>query len=163
MGMIIDNVAALSGDWRAWVVAALVTLKAMHSFFLYLRCPVSRGVAEITPDMISAGKEFKFRPPPSYAAIMLGGMALATAGLFLLSDAEYGPLALGSIVIGVFMFVTEPTRLFVNNAIMAVYGSVDAEGDANVLARDQLRAAHRERATYELIIAAIVLAVLFYL
>jgi len=163
METLLDGVSALSGDWRAWLVAALVSIKALHSIYLYLRCPVARGVALVTPEMVEAGKTFQFRPPISFFFIMLFGMALATGGLFTLTSASYGHLALGAIVVGVFVFTTEPTRLFVNNAKMAVYGANDAPADENLLARDGLRAAHRERALYEVIIAALVVAVLWYL
>lgn len=163
MEMILGNVSALSSDPKAWVVAALVSLKALHSIFLYFRCPVARGVAAISEEMIANGKSFKFQPPISFLLIMTSGMALATAGLFIMSDTSYGPLALGAVVIGTFMFLTEPTRLGVNNSKMAVFGSTGAPGDANELARDRLKTAYRERATYELIIAAVVVMVLFYL
>lgn len=159
MEMIFDNVAALSLDWRAWVVAALVSLKALASIVLYALCPVTNGRAEITAEMTAEAKAFRIQPPLSYLILMLAGIALAVGGLYMMNDSQYGPLALGAMVIGVFLFITEPTRLFVNSAKQGVYAAA-GDPEASVLARDRLRGAHLERALYEIAIAAAVLALM---
>ena len=162
METLLGNVAALSADPKAWVVAALVVLKALTSIYMSMRCPVMRGVYDVTDELIAQGKAYKIAPPPSYLIIMLGGMALAIGGLYMLNDTQYGPLALGALVVGIFMFLTEPSRLFVNGTKQAVFATTGAEGDANALARDRLKAAHMERAMYETIIAAAVVALLVF-
>ncbi|MEO1611009.1 MAG: hypothetical protein AAFU55_01415, partial [Pseudomonadota bacterium] len=73
METLLANLAALSEDPKAWVVAGLVALKALHSIYLSLRCPVMRGVADVTDEMIAEAKAYKFAPPPSYLMIMFGG------------------------------------------------------------------------------------------
>lgn len=162
MEMILSNVEALSHDPKAWAVAALVVAKALWSTFMALRCPIMRGSFDVTAELIDQGRNYRIAPPPSFMLIMLGGMALATGGLFMLSDTIYGPLALAAIVVGVFMFMTEPARLFVNGAKMGVFATTGAEGDANFLARDRLREAYRQRAIYEIVIAAVVVAMLVF-
>lgn len=162
MEMIVRGLAELSRDPRAWAVAALVSLKAAHSIYLYLRCPVMRGVAEPTAEVIAAARAYRFRPTPRYLAMMLGGMALAIGGLYMINSAAYGALALGCLVLGVFIFMTEPHRLFVREAIMAVFATESEEGEASALARDRLRGAHRARAATEALIVAGVLAMLFF-
>lgn len=163
METLLGNVAALSSDPKAWVVAALVALKALHSIWLYLRCPVMCGSVEITDQMIEEARAYRFQPRTSYLVIMLAGMGLAIGGLYMLNDATYGPLALVALVVGVFMFITEPARLFVHSAIMGVYATAGGDPEENALARDRLRSAHRERAVYETIVAGVVLAMLFFL
>lgn len=162
METILANVATLSEDPKAWVIAGLVVLKALHSFFLRFRCPVMRGTIEVTETMVADAKAYKFRPPPSFLFIMLGGVALAVIGLYLLNDTQFGPLALIALVVGVFMFITEPTRLFVNASKMEVFATTASQDDANALARDRLRSAHMERALYEAIIAAAVVGMLWF-
>ena len=162
MEMMLTNIAALSADPKAWIVVAAVVLKALFSIYMSQRCPVMRGEIEISDDMQAAGKAYKVSPPPSFLIMMVGGIALAIIGLYMLPDPTYGPLALGALVIGVFMFMTEPTRLFVNASKMEVYATTGAEGDANVLARDRLRSAHTERAVYEVVIAAAAVALLYF-
>lgn len=159
MEMIVGNVAALSSDWRAWLVAALVTLKALYSAFSYFRCPISAGVSEITPEMTASAKTYQIKPPVSYLLVMLIGIGLAVGGLYMLHDAQYGPLALGAMTIGTFIFITEPSRIFVNSAKQGVFAAVD-DPEASHLARGRLRGAHMERAIYEIAIAASVLGVL---
>lgn len=160
MEMISENVSALSHDWRAWLVAALVMVKALVSAVMVVKCPISAGVANVTEDMIAAGKAYRIEPPASFAVLMLMGMTLSIGGLFMLHDSHYGPLALGAIVIGTFVLFTEPTRIYVNAAKHGVYATAGQAGDANALARDRLRGAHRQRAMYEVFIAAAVLALL---
>ncbi|MEL7464636.1 MAG: hypothetical protein AAFN79_11250 [Pseudomonadota bacterium] len=162
METLLANLSALSDDAKAWALAGLVTLKALHSIYLSLRCPVMRGVADVTEEMIAEAKAYKFAPPPSYLMIMIGGVAIAIAGLYMLNDTQYGPLALIALVVGVYMFITEPTRLFVNVGKMEVYSSTGEAGDRNELARDRLGAAHLERAAYETAIAVAVVAVLWF-
>ncbi|MEM7544459.1 MAG: hypothetical protein AAF367_02900 [Pseudomonadota bacterium] len=163
MEMIVHSVSTLSSDWRAWIVAALVAAKAMHSLYISLRCPVMRGTATVTDEMIAEGREFKLKPPLSFLLIMLAGIGLAIGGLYMLNSATYGPRALGVMVIGIFIFTTEPMRLVVNAMKMEVFGAVGKAGDAEFLARDQLRSAYRGRAVVELVIAAAVLTMLYFL
>lgn len=163
MEMIFSGVAALSHDWRAWIVAALVALKAMHSVYYYLRCSIVHGRVTPTEDEIAAARAYRFAPPRAFLAIMLGGMALAIGGLYSLDDKTYGPLALGALLIGIFMFSTEPNRLSVRSATMEVFATTDQPGEASVLARARLLSAHRTRALTELGIAAVLLALMFHL
>lgn len=163
MNMLLDNVAALSTDPKAWAVAALVVLKALISVFMCFRCPVVRGTHDITDAMIEEGRAYRIEPKASYLAVMLGGMALTVIGLYMLSDTSFGPLALGAVVIGMFMFMTEPSRFFVHVARMGVFATTGGEEEPNALARDRLRSAHWERAMFEAIIAAIVVAILLWL
>jgi len=163
MEMIVHSVSTLSSDWRAWIVAALVTLKAMHSIYISMRCPVMRGTAIVTDDMIEAGRNSRLQPPITFLLIMLIGIGLAIGGLYMLNNATYGPRALGIMVIGIFMFTTEPMRLFVNATKMEVFGSIGKGEEEEFLTRDQLRSAHRGRALVETVIAIAVLAMLFLL
>lgn len=163
MELILTGLSALSTDWRAWAVAALVAMKAASSIYLYLRCPVLCGRVAPSDAEIRAAQAYRFRPPLSYLLIMLAGITLAVAGLYLLGDATYGPLALGMLVIGVFMFSAEPNRLAVQSAIKEVIATIGAEDDTHILARDRLRGAHLSRALIESSIVATVLVMLFLL
>ncbi|MEX2521000.1 MAG: hypothetical protein WD969_16900 [Paracoccaceae bacterium] len=160
MEMILTGLSELSTDWRAWAVAALVALKATSSIYLYLHCPVLCGRVHPSEAEIAAARDYRFRPPLSYLLIMLAGITLAVVGLYLLGDATYGPLALGMLVVGVFMFSTEPNRLAVQGAVMEVIATTETGGDTNLLARDRLRGAHLSRALIETSIVATVLVML---
>lgn len=163
MEMIFSGVAALSHDWRAWIVVALVALKALHSVYHYLRCPIASGRTAPGEDDIAAARAYRYAPPRGFLAIMLGGMALAIGGLYNLDSDAYGPLALGALLIGIFMFTTEPNRLAVRSATMEVFAATGRPGDCNDLARERLRSAHRTRALIEVGIAAALLTLMYYL
>lgn len=163
MDMVFSGVAALKHDWRAWAVVALVCLKALGSLYLFFRCPVLCGRRTPTSEEIAAARAYRFQPPLSFLFLMLLGMALAVAGLYLLSSPEHGPLGLGFLVLGVFIFSSEPNRHMVRGAMIEVTARTGAGGEAEYLARDNLRSAHGQRAAIELAIAAAALALLLLL
>lgn len=163
METVFQGVAQLSGDWRAWLVAGLVALKALHAVWCSFRCPVANGILSPTEAQIAAARARNHAPPPEYLAIMLGGMGLAIGGLYFLHSEIYGPLALGALVIGIFMFSTEPNRLSVRSAMMQVFAADGESQDRLALARERLKIAHRNRALIEAGIAAVVLALLLYI
>lgn len=163
METVFQGVAQLSGDWRAWLVAGLVALKALYAVWCSFRCPVANGLAAPSDAQIEIARANHYAPPPTYLAIMLGGMGLAIGGLYFLHSETYGPLALGALVIGIFMFSTEPNRLSVRNAMMQVFAATGSSEDRLALARERLKIAHRNRALIEAGIAAVVLALLLYM
>lgn len=160
MEMLIGSLSALGQDWRAWVVAGLVTLKALMSFYHLMRCPVQNGTYEVPRELAVKSAEFTFNPPLSYLGMMLLGISMAIGGLYLLNHPHWGPVALGVVVIGVFIFMTEPSRLRVNNSRISVFAATLAGEEAASLARDDLRDAHKQRAMFEFTIAAALIAAL---
>lgn len=160
MEMLIGSLSTLGDDWRAWVVAGLVSLKAVISIYYLIRCPVQNGTFEVPRELAVKSAEFKFNPPLTYLGMMLLGIGLAVGGLYLLNHPHWGPLALGIVVIGVFIFMTEPSRLRVNNSRIAVFAATLSGDDAADLARDDLRDAQKQRAMFELTIAAGLIAAL---
>lgn len=160
MEVFMSGVAALSHDWRAWLVAALVALKAAYSLFIYFRCPVLCHRISPSEAEVAAARAYRFTPPRSYLITMLLGMALAIGGLYALTNETYGPLGLGALVVGIFMFTTEPNRLSVHGAIMEVFASTGRSEESIAIARDNLRIAHRTRALIEVAIAAAVISLL---
>lgn len=161
MEMIFDGVSMLKHDWRAWIVMGAVALKALFSLYLYFRCPFACGRKELSEQEIAEARAWRFTPPTSFLFLMMLGMGLAIGGLYLLDDARLGALALGLLVLGVFIFLSEPNRLTVRTAMNEVIATTGGPGDSNLLARDNLRSAHRSRALIEIGIVAAVAALLF--
>ena len=161
METLIDSLSTLGADWRAWVVAGFISVKAMISFYYLMRCPVQCGKFDISRELAVKSAAFKFNAPLSYLVMMLLGIGLAVGGLYLLDNPRLGPLALGIIVIGVFIFMTEPSRLRVNNSTIAVYAASLGSEETASLARDDLRDAQKQRAMFELTIAVALMAALW--
>lgn len=153
MEMLIGSLSALGQDWRAWLVAGLVTLKAITSVYYLMRCPVQNGTYQVPRELAVKSAEFKFNAPLSYLGMMLLGIAMAVGGLYALDSPHWGPIALGVVVIGVFIFMTEPSRLRVNNSRISVFAATLQGEEAADLARGDLRDAHRQRAMFEFTIA----------
>lgn len=160
MEMLIGSLAELGQDWRAWVVAGLVTLKAITSVYYLMRCPVQHGTYDVPRDLAVKSAEFKFNAPLSYLGMMVLGIAMAVGGLYLLNHPHWGPVALGVVVIGVFIFMTEPSRLRVNNSRINVFAATLSGEEALSLARDDLRDAQKQRAMFEFTIAIALIAAL---
>lgn len=160
MEMLIGSLSELGQDWRAWVVAGLVALKALTSLYYLMRCPVQNGTFNVPRELAVKSAEFKFNAPLSYLGMMILGISMAVFGLYLLDDPHWGPIALGIVVIGVFLFMTEPSRLRVNNSRINVFAASLGTDEAQSLARDDLRDAQKQRAMFEFTIAAVVVMAL---
>lgn len=162
MEVLIDNISDLGANPFAWLVAALAGIKATISIIMIFFCKVKSGEYQPTEAQAREAASAVFNPPISFLLLLVFGMALAIGGLYMLADATYGGLALGAMVIGVFMFMTEPARLQVIGAKTAVYASSLGSSEENELARGALGQAYSERATYETVIALAVFGILIF-
>lgn len=153
MEHVFGNFEALGSDWRAWLLAALVALKAIHAIRAYKQCPVLLGTLKAEPEQVERARNFRFVPSPRFLLVMSGGMVLAILGLYGITYTNLGPIALGALVIGIFMFTTEPNRLAVHNAVMDVLAHYYGTEERQAMARESLRSAHLTRAKIEIAIA----------
>ena len=163
MEMLLDNLSGLGTNPFAWAVAALAGLRALITIFTARTCPIRSGEYQVSREEAVEAANTVFNPPRSFLFLVLFGIALAIVGLYMLQDSKYGGLALGAIVVGVFIFMTEPMRLQVIGAKTGVFASTLGDGDQTKLARDQLGYAYRERAIYEAVIALAVVGVLYFI
>lgn len=160
MEMLLDNLSGLGANPFAWTVAALAGMRALFTIYTSMTCKVKSGEYQVSREEAIEAMNTVFQPPRSSLILVMLGIVLAIGGLYTLQDATYGPIGLGAIVVGVFLFMTEPTRLQVIGAKTAVFASTLADGEQPKLARDQLGYAYRERAIYEATIALAVVLVL---
>ena len=162
MEMLVANISTLGSNPLAWGIAALAAAKTLLSAVLIFRCPIHRGLIEVTEEMSSKARSATFHAPASFLFLVLIGMGLATGGLYMLADTQYGGLAIVAAVVGVFLFMTEPSRLTVINARNAVYASSSEGGEALALARDSMKGAYISRMFIELTITLAVFAALYF-
>ncbi len=163
MEMLLDNLSGLSSNPFAWAVAALASLRALFTMYTSRTCPIKSGAYQVSREEAVEAANTVFNPPRSFLFLVCFGIALAIGGLYMMQDSTYGGLALGAIVIGVFIFMTEPTRLQVIGAKTGVFASTLRDEEQTKLAREQLGYAYRERATYEAVIALAVVGVLYFI
>ena len=160
MEMLLDNLSGLDANPFAWAVAFLAAARALFTFYTSFTCKVKSGEYQVSREEAVEAANTVFQPPRTSLFLVLLGIALAIGGLYMLQDSTYGHVGLGAIVIGVFLFMTEPTRLQVIGAKTAVFASTLADDDQPSLAREQLGYAYRERFFYEATIALAVFIVL---
>lgn len=154
MEMLVTSLAELGSDWRAWVLAALVSAKAFVSIWFYLRCPIQCGKFEVPRELAEESSRYQFNPPWSFLLLMSAGVTMATVGLYTLDDPRFGHVALAVLIIGVFLFMTEPSRLRVHSARIGAFAATLKGAEAAAVARDDLRQAQKQRAAFEASIAA---------
>lgn len=160
METLLTNLSLLGHNPFAWAVAALVGLRAAFSVYMTLRCPVARGVYQPTREEAEAAANERFGATRGYLLLMVVGMALAIGGLYTIANDRYGAVALGALVVGVFLIMTEPSRLQVTAAVKSVYASTLRGAEHVALARESLQGAHVQRTMIEVVIALFVFAAL---
>jgi hypothetical protein len=156
------SLSELGSNPVTWVVVGLVALKALGSIWMVVKCPIQCGTRKIKEAEAISKTEGQFKPPLSMLWITSAGIALAVAGLYLISDPVRAPLALGMLVVGVFIFMTEPSRLRVTSSMRGVFAATLEGAEAVTLAREELKSANIQRAGIEFSIAAGLIAVLFF-
>lgn len=139
----------------AWAIFAAVALRAAWSVVGFFQCPIVRKSAVSDPHGARARLQRKVLHSWRFLFAMLIGMALAIGGLYALRMPDVGPLALAAIVFGVFILIVEPSRLSVEeNTLRVSAASLDGPAAYRV-ALDRLRAAHMERISMEVALAAL--------
>jgi hypothetical protein len=154
MDTVLTSFRDLCDDPIAWAVLAAVSLKALWSLTIYLRCPVCNNLPEIDPETARRLVDAKFRTSPRFLFLMLGGLALSIGGLYALRDPAVGPFALAAILLGVFVLLVEPSKLTIDDNTLRVAAARGRGGETYDLALDRLRGAHVERMAIEFAFAA---------
>ena len=103
-----DAMQAALEQFRALSARALAGAKAISSIVMIFFCKIRTGEYQPSEAEARDAANSVFAPPKSFLFLLVFGMALAIGGLYMLADARYGGLALGAMVIGVFIFMTEP-------------------------------------------------------
>lgn len=156
------SLSELGSNPIAWVVVGLVALKALGSIWMVVKCPIQCGTRKIQRAEAETKAEGQFNPPISMLFVTLAGIGLTVTGLYMISDAESAALALGMLVVGIFIFMTEPSRLRVTASMRGVFAATLEGEEAVMLAREELKAANIQRAAIEFSIAAGLIGVLFF-
>jgi hypothetical protein len=137
-------------------ILAAVALRAGWSLVIFFACPVMRGADRLDPEVARAYVGKAHVSAPRFLISMLIGLALSIGGLYALRDPALGPLALGAIILGVFILIAEPSRLSVEENTQRVAAARLEGPDAQALAIDRLRASHIERIAMEVGVAALI-------
>ena len=146
MTMLIDELQMLTGDWRSWIVVTLMAGIAILSVVHLFACPYVRGTKKLTDDEVETARSTPFRPGWRFGMMMVLGVALALAGLFMIANGIKPTIALALMVGGLVIVQTEPARLRIRDSKQKVVACRDAAGEVRRLAQDRLRSSHRQLA-----------------
>lgn len=156
MNMLIDELRMLSDDPKSWIVVALLAIFAIHAVAGLLLCPYANGSAKFTEAEVAEARAHRFNPGIRFAVMMLGGVALTLAGLFMIANGIRPTIALVLLIAGILLIQTEPSRLELRELKSAVIAATGKSEPVLASARARLRGSHRKLAATQ---AAMVLAV----
>lgn len=160
MNMLIEELENLSTDPLAWIVVAIMAILSLIAMVQYMRCPLGRGIATITDEQTRAAQNNQNKIGPRFGLMMMGAMALAVTGLFMIADGVNTVLALILVIVGIVLIQTEPARLRIRDQTTQVLAYRDAPEQAQADARYRLRAGYRELAARNFALLAGVVAAL---
>ena len=146
MNMLIEELQLLGSDWKAWVVVGVLAMFAAHSIIGMFVCPHVLGKAEYTEEEIRDARAHQFHAGWRFALLMLGGVGLTLAGLFMIASGIKPALALALLVTGIVLTQTEPRRLVLREQQFAVAAAQGQSEGAVLAARDRLKSNHRSLA-----------------
>jgi len=158
--MLIEELQALSADWRSWLVVGLLALVSLYSVGEYFRCPYARGTARIDDDEMQAAQRTGTVAGPRFALTMLAAVALTLTGLFMIAEGVKPALALAALVTGIVLIQTEPPRLRAREYRTLVAARRDGPPEALADARYRLRTSYRELALTNVVLLSGVTGVL---
>ena len=144
MNMLISELQMLASDWRSWIVVGLMAALALHSVVYYLMCPYVNGRANITDTAVSDAKGRSFKPGFRFGLMMLAGIAMTVAGLFMIAEGKSPTIALAAMVAGIVIIQTEPTRSMIRENTQSLIANRDAQGTKFEAVQMRLRGSHRE-------------------
>lgn len=160
MNMLIDELNMLSDDPKSWLVVLLLAGFAVHAIVGVLMCPYAHGKRAFSDEEVAEARTHKFRPGLRFPVMMMLGVALALAGLFMIASGTRPTMALAMLVAGILLLQTEPGRLQLREqkfAVVAASGGPEAQLTS---ARARLRGSHRALALTQATIVVGVVGIL---
>ena len=154
MNMLIEELQLLSANPWSWVVVGLMGLFTAYSVMLLMACPYAHGKAEIGDSDVHRAKSEDFNAGGRFALLMIGGVLLTLAGLFMIAKGISPALALAALVVGIVLIQTEPAQLLIREAKRNVIACRDASEGEREGAQDRLKASHRSLAVTNVVLLA---------
>ena len=163
MNMLVEELQLLGSDWKAWVVVGVLAVFAAHSIISMFMCPHVLGKAAYSEDEIRQAREHRFHAGWRFALMMMGGVGLTLAGLFMIASGIKPALALALLVTGIVLTQTEPRRLVLREQQYAVAAAQGHSESTVLAARDRLKSNHRSLAFTNIgMLAAVTTALLAF-
>lgn len=143
MNMLIEEIQLLASDPKAWIVVLVLAGFAIHSGVSAVMCPYVKGTATFTEADIREARAYQFNAGWRFAVMMISGIVLMLAGLFMIAGGIKPALALALLVTGIVLTQTEPLRLQIREQKFSVVAAQGAQADVLATAQDRLQSNHR--------------------
>ncbi|MFK7945540.1 MAG: hypothetical protein AB8B85_21890 [Paracoccaceae bacterium] len=143
MNMLIEELSLLGQDPKSWIVVAVLAVFALHSAVGVFMCPYVKGTLTFTQQEVETARAHQFRASWRFALLMLGGIVLMLAGLFMIANGVKPSLALALLVTGIVLTQTEPLRLQLREQKFVVIAAQGGSEGSIISAQDRMASNHR--------------------
>ena len=151
MNMLISELQGLSANPLAWVVVVILSGFALYSVIQIMKCPYTHDAGRISDDAVRAARGSEFSPGMRFGMMMAMGAVLTLLGLFMIANGIKPALALASMVCGIVIILTEPTRLQIREHRRVVAANRDS-ANALVEAQDRLNSSYTQMAATNILL-----------
>lgn len=142
MTMLVDALHAAAVNPYSWAVVGLIALATLYSLYRLRTCSYLHRTRHISPEESEASLSRPFAAGPRFVIVMLAGITAILAGLWMILREVNPPVALLSIVLGVFAVQVEPALLQIQEAEKRVVAAQLQGSEAIATAEGRLRDAH---------------------
>jgi hypothetical protein len=160
MTMLVDALHAAAANPYSWTVVGLIAAATLVSLYRLHTCPYLCRTRPISPQESEAALIRPFAAGPRFVVVMLAGIAAILTGLSMILREVNPPVALLSIVVGVFAVQIEPALLQIQESAKRVTAAQRQGSEAIAAAEDRLRDAHVWQVMTSLTILIAVIAAL---
>lgn len=143
MTLLVDALHAAAADPYSWVVVGLIGAAALFSLYKLRTSPYLHGTRSFPAGESQASLNRPFAAGPRFVVVMLAGIAAILTGLWMILREVNPPVALLSIVVGVFAVQVEPALLQIQEAVQRIAAARNQGAEAIAAAEDRLRDAYR--------------------
>ncbi|MEM8791174.1 MAG: hypothetical protein AAGE80_06125 [Pseudomonadota bacterium] len=139
MNNFLTTLQSLSTFWETWVCVALLAAMGIASVVHRLRCPYINGKKIASYDEARTAIDSPIFAGPRSLGLMLAGIAMSIAGLYMLYGAISPGIGFSLIIVGLVIMQTEPIRLRIREAEHRVVTSCAYDEEARIAATETLK------------------------
>ncbi|MEM6906109.1 MAG: hypothetical protein AAF568_09465 [Pseudomonadota bacterium] len=142
MNMLLDTLAQLHTQPLTWIAVGLLAILSLFAFGDWLLCPVLHHKKDISVDEAKAAGYRPVVAGPRFFFVMVGGIGLTIAGLYMIQAPVRPDIGFVMILAGLVIMQTEPIRQQLRIQIARVIAASAQGEDAYEAATDGLRAGY---------------------
>lgn len=142
MTRLVDALHEAAVNPWSWAVVVLIAVATLVGLYQFRTCSHLHGTRTFSPEESQASLDRPFAAGPRFVVVMLAGIAAILAGLWMILREVNPPVALLTIVVGVFAVQIEPVLLQIQECAKRIVAAQNQGPEAIAAAEDRLRDAY---------------------